>query len=92
MFRTWIGALAVALIAVTTAPIAVHIEHGADQDCEVCELINEALANLSADQLRVRPTDAPQTLVEAPGVMLVLSYQGAQTPARAPPLSVFPLL
>ena len=92
MFRTWIGALAVALIAVTTAPIVVHIEHGADRDCEVCELINESLANLSDEQLQVRPTDAPQALVKAPGVMVVLSYHGAWTPARAPPTSVFPLL
>ena len=91
MCRIWIGALAVALIAVTAVPTVFHIEHGADQDCEVCEEINESLASLPSE-LQARPTDIPQALVRASGVILVLSYRGARTPARAPPLSVFPLL
>ena len=87
MFRIWIGALAIALIAVTAVPAVVHAGHGADQGCQVCEL-----ANLSDDELQVRPTDIPQALVKAPGIALIVSRHGAQTPARAPPLSVFPLL
>ena len=92
MFRIWIGALAIALIAVTAVPAVVHAGHGADQGCQVCEQIDEPLANLSDDELQVRPTDIPQALVKAPGIALIVSRHGAQTPARAPPLSVFPLL
>ena len=91
MLRIGIGALAIALIAVTAVPAVVHAGHGADQDCEVCEQTNESLADLS-DELQVRPTDIPQALLTSPGVVLVLPYPGAQAPARAPPLSVFPLL
>ncbi len=89
MFRLWIGALAVTLIAVTAVPTAVHAEHGADQDCAVCKLRNQPLAALSGE-LQVHPTEPPEALAQAPRVTSILSYHGAQIPARAPPLSVFP--
>ncbi len=82
-------ALAVALIAVTAAPTVFHAEHGADQDCTVCKLRNQPLADLSSE-LQVRPTEAAETLAQTPRITLVLSYHGARMPARAPPLSVFP--
>ncbi len=89
MLRTWMCALAVALIAVTAAPTVFHAEHSADQDCTVCALRNQPLANLSGE-LQVRPTEAAETVTQTPRVTPVLSYHGARTPARAPPLSVFP--
>ena len=89
MFRTWICVLAVALIAVSVAPTVFHAEHGADQDCAVCNLRNQPIADLSGE-LQVRPTEAPEALAQAPRVTSVLSYHGARIPARAPPLSVFP--
>ena len=88
MVRTWIGALAVALLAVTAAPTVFHAEHGVDQDCAVCELKHKPLAELSGE-LQVRPTEAPEAPTQAPRVTLVHSYHGAQIPARAPPLSAF---
>lgn len=90
MFRIWIGAIAVALIAVAAVPIAIHAEHGADQDCAVCNLRNQPLAALSGG-LQVHPTDPPEALAQAPRVTSVFSYHGAQIPVRAPPLSVFPV-
>lgn len=88
MVRTWIGALAVALLAVTAAPTVFHAEHGVDQDCTVCAPRNQPLADLSGE-LQVRPTEAAETLAQTPRISLVLSYHGARTPARAPPLSAF---
>ena len=89
MFRVGICAIAVALIAVAVAPTVFHAEHGADQDCAVCKLRNQPLADLSGE-LKVPPTEAPEALAQAPRVTSVLSYHGARIPARAPPLSVFP--
>ena len=87
MFRTWICVAAVALIAVTAAPTVFHAEHGADQDCTVCKLRNQPLADLSGE-LQVRPTEAAATLTQTPRITSILPYQGARMPARAPPLSV----
>ena len=89
MVRIWIGALAIALIAVTAAPTVLHAEHGADQVCAVCQLRSQPLADLSGE-LQVRPTEAVEVLARTPRGALVLSYHGARTPARAPPLSVSP--
>ena len=90
MFRTWICALAVALIAAVAAtPTVSHAQHGADQDCAVCKLRDQLLADLCGE-LQVRPTEAPEALAQAPRITSVLSYHGARIPARAPPLSVFP--
>lgn len=89
MFRLWISALAVALIALAAVPTAVHAEHGADQDCAVCKLGNQPLSALSGE-FQVHPTEAPEALAQAPRVTSVPWYHGAQIPARAPPLSVFP--
>ncbi len=89
MLRTWMCALAVALIAVTAAPTVFHAEHSADQDCTVCALRNQSLADLSG-KLQVRPTEAAETLAQTPRITSVLSYHGARIAARAPPLSVFP--
>lgn len=91
MVRTWIGALAVALIAVASAPAFTHAEHGGAHDCEVCEQITESLADLS-DHIQIRPTDGRQGLLRALEVALALARHGARPPARGPPLSVFPLL
>ena len=91
MFRTWIGVLAVALLAVTAAPTVFHAEHGGHQDCEVCEPINEPLADLS-NELKVRPTITPEALLDPPRFTSVFSSHGTRPPARAPPLSAFPLL
>jgi len=88
MFRTWVYVLAVALLAVTAAPTVFHAEHSVDQDCTVCTPRNQPLADLSGE-LQVRPTEAAETIVQAPRVRLVPSYHGAEMPARAPPLSVF---
>ena len=89
MFRTCICALAVALIAVTAAPTVWHAGHGADQDCTVCALRNQPLADMSG-QLQVRPTEAAEILAQTPRLRLVLSYHRAWISSRAPPLSVFP--
>ena len=89
MLRTWMCALAVALIAVTAAPTVFHAKHSADQDCTVCALRNQPLANLSGE-LQVRPTEAAETVTQTPRVTPVLSYHGARIPARAPPPSLFP--
>ena len=89
MFRLWIGALAVALIAVTAVPTAVHAAHGADQECAVCTPGSQPLADLSGE-LKVRPTEAAETLAETLRISWVHSHRGARIPARAPPLSVFP--
>ena len=86
MFKTC--ALAVALIAVAAAPAVFHMEHGVDQDCTVCAPRNQPLADLSGE-LQVRPTEVAETLAQTPRISLVLSYHGARTPARAPPLSAF---
>lgn len=89
MFRILVGALAVALIAATAVPTVVHAAHDADQDCAVCQLRNQPLADLS-DKLQVRPTETPEVLTQAPGVTSVFSYHGLQISTRAPPFSVFP--
>ena len=84
MVRIWIGTLAVALLAVTAAPTVFH----AEQDCAVCKLRHQPLAELSGE-LQVRPTEAPEAPTQAPRVTSVHSYHGARIPARAPPLSAF---
>ena len=90
MVRTWIGALAIALIALTAVPTVFHAEHSADQDCTVCALKNQPLADLSGE-LHVRPTEAAEALAQTPRITLVLSYHGARMPpARAPPPALFP--
>ena len=89
MFRIWIVALAVVLIAVMAAPTVFHTEHRADQDCTVCALRNQPLADLSGE-LHVRPAEAAEALAQTPRITLVFAYQGAQMPARAPPPSLFP--
>ena len=88
MFKIWIGALAVALLAVTAAPTAFHAEHGMDQDCTVCAPRNQPLADLSG-KLQVHPTETAETLVQTPRISLVRSCYGGRIPARAPPLSAF---
>lgn len=88
MFKIWIGALAVTLIVVSAIPTVVHAGHGADQDCAVCKLRNQPLSFLPSE-FQVHHTEAPEALAQAPRVTSVLSYHGAQIPARAPPLSVF---
>lgn len=88
MFKIWIGTLAVALIAIAAVPTVIHAEHGADQDCAVCKLRNQPLSFLSGE-FQVDHTEAPEALAHTPRVRSVLSYHGAQIPARAPPLSVF---
>ena len=79
--------LAVSLLAVTAAPTVFHAEHSVDQDCTVCTPRNQPLADLSGE-FQVRPTEAAETLVQAPRVRSVPLYRGAHIPARAPPRSV----
>ena len=66
----------------TAAPTVFHSEHGADQDCTVCKLRNQLLADLSGE-LQVRPTEANETLAQTPRITLVLSYPGARLPGAS---------
>ena len=83
-WRTWVAAVAIALIGATSASTIWHGEHGADQDCTVCHLRHQPVADLSvAPQMGLVGT--PELLMRSFIAPWVSSDHGSPVPARAPP-------
>ena len=83
-WRSWIVILAVALIGAASTSTIWHGEHGADQDCAVCQLRHQPLADLSA-AIQIGPAESPEPSIQSPVREWVPTHQGSQIPARAPP-------
>jgi hypothetical protein len=72
------------LVAVaTTVPAVWHVAHDADQDCAVCKLGHEPLADL-VDDARAAP---PETVAGLPDILArwVVVVAVSPVPARGPP-------
>ena len=83
-WRAWIVVLVVGLIGATSAWTVWHEEHGPDQDCTVCQLRHQTVADLSgAPPVRSVDTSAPVSAI--PFVARMASDLRSQTPVRAPP-------
>ena len=85
LWRAWVVALIVGVAGSTAVSAVWHVGHDADQDCTVCKLRQEPLADL-ADDTRLAPPEAaePSRDTLAPWVLTVAT---SPVPARGPPLS-----
>ena len=83
-WRTCIVVLAVALIGAASASTIWHGEHGADQDCAICQLRHHSVADLSTAP-DLDPIGSPEPFAQTPVLRWVASDHGSQIPARAPP-------
>ena len=83
-WRVRIAVLAIALVGVASAATAWHGDHAGDQDCAVCQLRHQPVAELSGD-LGIGPADAAERLEPLPGDGWTASDQPSRLPARAPP-------
>ena len=79
-----IAVLAIVLIGATSASTIWHGEHGADQDCAVCQLRHQPAADLSTVP-QIGPVGTAEPLTRSPIARWVASDHGSQIPARAPP-------
>ena len=79
-----IAVLAVALVGVVSAATAWHRDHAGDQDCAVCQLRHQPVAELSGD-LEIGAADVAEPLEPLPRDGWTTSDQPSRLPARAPP-------
>ncbi len=83
-WRIWIAALAIALVGVASAATAWHGDHAGDQDCAVCQLRHQPVAQLSGI-LEIGPPNAAERLELPPRDGWMPSDRLSRLPARAPP-------
>ena len=83
-WRRWIVVLAVALIGATSVSAVAHGPHEADQDCAVCSLRHDAVADLAGVSLP-GPVDTPEPGIPAATPLWITADHTPQLPARAPP-------
>lgn len=83
-WRVCIAALTIALVGAASAATAWHGDHAGDQDCAVCQLRHQPVAELSGD-LEIGPADAAERLEPLPRGVWTTSDRPARFPARAPP-------
>ena len=83
-WRVWIAALAIALVGAASAATAWHGDHAGDQDCAVCQLRHQPVAELSGD-LEIGRADVAERLEPLPRDGCTASDRPSRLPARAPP-------
>ena len=83
-WRAWIVGLALALAGATAAAAICHEEHATDQDCAVCQLRHQPVAE-SSGSLQIGFADVPQPLEQAVDGGWIASGHFRRLPARAPP-------
>lgn len=83
LWRAWLVILLVAVSGATAIPAIWHVDHGPDQDCAVCKLGHEPVADL-ADGSQTTP---PETAVGIPDILArwVVVATISPAPARGPP-------
>ena len=82
-WRAWIVVLAIALIGAASASAVWHGPHDECEDCAVCQLRHDVVADLVVAPLSA-PADAP-TRIAPSTVRWNASQHASQVPARAPP-------
>ena len=82
MWRVW---FVIAIVGATAMAAAWHAEHDADPSCVVCKLRHQPLE--VAEDLQVRPVDAPEPAPPLSFTTWVPADPDEQVPTRAPPLS-----
>lgn len=83
-WRAWIAVLAIALAGAASAATVWHGDHAGDQDCAVCQIRHQPVAELSVN-LDVGPADAAELIEQIPVEDRVASDLFSRLPARAPP-------
>ncbi len=82
-WRVSIALLVMALVGVASAAVW-HGGHTGDQDCAVCQLRQQPVAELSGD-LEIGPADVAERLESLPRDGWTASDRLSRRPARAPP-------
>ena len=83
-WRAWIAVLAIALAGAASAATVWHGDHAGDQDCAVCQIRHQPVAELSVN-LDVGPADAAELIEPLAGDDRAASDRFSRLPARAPP-------
>lgn len=83
-WRVCIAALAIALVGAASAATAWHGDHAGGQDCAVCQLRQQPVAELSGD-LDIGPAADAERLEPLPRGGWTVSDRLSRLPARAPP-------
>ena len=84
VWRVWFVGFVIAVVSATAVSAASHAEHDSDQNCIVCKLRNQPLAELTGD-LQVAPAGTPEPATRASATPWIPPDADAQVPARAPP-------
>lgn len=84
-WRAWIAVVAIALAGAASAATVWHGDHAGDQDCAVCQLRHQPVAELSVN-LDVGPADAAELIEQLPVDNRAASERFSRLPARAPPV------
>ena len=80
----WIAVLAIALVSAAFAATVWHGDHADDQDCAVCQIRHQPVAELSVN-LEVGPADAADLIEQIPADNRAAPDRFSRLPARAPP-------
>ena len=83
-WRVWIAALAIALVGAASAATAWHGDHAGDQECAVCQLRHQPVAELPGDP-EIGPAAVAERLEPLPRGGWTASDRRSRFPARAPP-------
>ena len=83
-WRAWIVVLAIALLGAASASAVWHGSHDAGEDCAVCQLRHDTVADFVAAPRSV-PAAAPTRVAPPSAVRWNASQRASQVPARAPP-------
>ena len=85
VWRAWLATALVVVVGTTAVSALWHAGHETDQDCAVCKLRHQPLADLAGD-MRVTRTDTPDPSTEA-FLIWIPADTTSPIPARAPPLT-----
>lgn len=83
LWPAWVVILLLAVAGATAVPAVWHADHGPDQDCAVCKLGHEPVADL-ADDSQTAPLEPSADLPELLARWAVV-VASSPVPARGPP-------
>ena len=84
IFRSLTVVLVVALVTVASIAGPLHLGHGSDQDCAICQLRHQAPNILTAAPL-LGPADWTESPILVHSTDTITSHYGQNDPARGPP-------
>ena len=84
IFRSLTVVLVVALITVASIAGPLHLGHGSDQDCAICQLRHQAVNTLTATPL-LSPVDWTESPILAHSTDTITSRYERNAPTRGPP-------